>query len=957
MAGRNGASLRCDLLGPLRVRRGEELLSFTSLSQQVMLAVVALHANRPIGRDQLIDSIWGDAPPTYAVNLVQKRMSELRHILEPERPAGKPSRVLRWTDRGYLLTLPDDGLDMWEHRLELERARTERANGHQRAAAQALHAAMQLWRGAPFDGLSSPLLDAERERLVEARITATEERIELELALEPDADVLPELRRLVAEHPLRDRLRALLMRALYRAGRPAEALAAYHDARTYLRDELGTDPAADLQDLYQQILRADPDLHRAVATTAAPPAPDPGAWRVPPAELPHALAHFAARSGELRRLDALVTGAAVTRHMVIVAITGTAGVGKTALAIHWAHRVRDQFPDGQLYVNLRGFDPAGAVVDPTEAIRGFLDAITPGPQAIPVQLDGQAALFRSLLAGRRMLIVLDNARDAEHVRPLLPGSAGCLVVVTSRNQLAGLVTTDGAHPLDVDLLTADEARGLLQRRLGQERVAAEPQAVDQIVRACAHLPLALTIAAARARPALPLASLAAELADAKVGLDAFGGDDAMSDVRAVFSWSYLRLSGPARRLFRLFGVHPPSPDVSLHAAASLAGVGLGQLRLLLGELTRANLLTERRPAGFAMHDLLRAYATEMAGIEESAEDRRAAAERAVDCYLQTAYAADRLLAPHRDDPISIPPAGRGVITRKLLDDADALQWFVGEHFGLIAAIRSAVELGLDAHVWQLCWALTHHFEYHAHWHDSVGTSTAALEAARRLGDPMAAAVVHELLSRPLARLGRFREAEAHLEEALAYFERVGDLAGQAHLHRIMCWVFELTGLYAAALAHAERALDLFRQAGDHRSGEARALNAVGWLHAMLGSSDHALLCCRQALTLQQEIGDRIGEAETHDSLALVYLRRGEHALSIDAYRRALAIYRTIGDRYDEAETLTALGDAWEAAGQEDAAHESWRDAAAIFGVMPIARTGGSEVPARQSYRRRDAPGS
>ena len=346
--------------------------------------------------------------------------------------------------------------------------------------------------------------------------------------------------------------------------------------------------------------------------------------------------------------------------IVITVITGTAGVGKTALAVHWAHRISDRYPDGQLYVNLRGFDPTGTAVAPAEAIRGFLDAFGVTPPQIPLSLQAQAALYRSLLAGRRVLILLDNAAEDDQIRPLLPGSPGCLVIVTSRNELRGLIVTEGAHPVDLDLLSTAEARQLLSRRAGESRVLAELPAADDIIALCARLPLALMLVAARAaaHPGFRLAALAAELREAGGSLDAFSGQDQATNVRAVFAWSYLRLSTPARRLFRLLGLHY-GPDISTPAVASLAGMAREQIRPALAELARAHLVTERVPGRFAFHDLLRAYATELAGAHDSDDYRRAARRRMLDHYLHSAYRADELLSQFRDRPFTLADAEAG----------------------------------------------------------------------------------------------------------------------------------------------------------------------------------------------------------------------------------------------------------------------------------------------------------
>ena len=457
---------------------------------------------------QMINAVWGEATPTHAVNLVQRHVSGLRRALEPNRPGHAPSDVLVWSNAGYLLTLPADAVDLDIFETELGRARAARAAGNPPAAAEALHAALKLWRGPLCDGLSSPFLDAQRDRLAKSRISAMEDRVELDLAIGDRTDVIAELRDLVAGHPLRERLHGLLMLALYRAGRQADALAVFRDVRHVLSEELGIEPAAPLQQLHQQILAGDLE---SAAPASAKVVSDPSAkthlLRPVPAQLPHRVLDFTGRSAELDQLDKLLSrdrGDAGTA-VVITAISGTAGVGKTALAVHWAHRVSDQFPDGQLYVNLRGFDPTGSAMKPAEAIRGFLDAFGVPPQEIPTSLEAQAALYRSLLAGRRVLVLLDNAADSDQVRPLLPGSPGCLVIVTSRNELAGLIAGEGARPVTVDLLNPTEARQLLSRRLGESRVLAENQAADDIIALCARLPLALMIVAARAvaHPVVP----------------------------------------------------------------------------------------------------------------------------------------------------------------------------------------------------------------------------------------------------------------------------------------------------------------------------------------------------------------------------------------------------------------------------------------------------------------------
>ena len=858
---------RLGLLGPLRLWRGEAAVDLGPVQQRVVLAVLALQAGRPVSRQQVINAVWGESPPRNAVNLVQRHVSGLRHVLEPGRLGPARSGLLAWTDAGYLLTWPAGALDLDEYERELDRARAARAAGHLREAAQALRTALGLWRGPVCDGLHSPFLDAQRDRLAESRIGVIEERIELELAIGDYADLVAELRDLVAEHPLRERLRGLLMLALYRADRQADALAVFRDARRHLRDELGVEPGAPLQRLHQQILAADPELSGpAAAGATASASPAAGLRRPLPAQLPHRMADFTGRDAELGRLDALVArddGGAGTS-IVITAIGGTAGVGKTALAVHWAHRVSGLFPDGQLFVNLRGFDPAGVAVKPAEAIRGFLDAFGITPQQMPASLDAQAALYRSLLAGRRVLVLLDNAADEDQVRPLLPGSPGCLVIVTSRNQLPGLIVTDGAQPVAVDLMSAAEARQLLSRRIGASRVLAEPQAADDIIALCARLPLALMLVAARAatHPGFRLAALAAELRDAGGSLDAFDGADQVTNARAVFSWSYQRLSESGRRLFRLLGLHP-GPDVARPAVASLAGLPADQVRPALAELARAHLITERVPGRFALHDLLRAYATEVAHEYDSELQRDAARRRILDHYLHTACRADELLNRHRDRPFTLADASPGVTAETLAERGQALAWFGSEHAVLLAALNHAA--GFDAHLWRLAWALASYFEYQGHWRDRRDSQIMAVESALRLSDKSAQALSRRLLAGAFIQLSNYDQANSQLRRALALFSELGDVIGQADVHRNLSWMLERQGLHGEALPHAQQALDLFT-AADHRTGQARALNAVGWFLAQLGDYLPALASCQQALELQQELGDRTGEAETWDSL-------------------------------------------------------------------------------------------
>ena len=615
--------------------------------------------------------------------------------------------------------------------------------------------------------------------------------------------------------------------------------------------------------------------------------------------------------------------------VVVSAISGTAGVGKTALAVQFARQAAGGFGDGQLYVNLRGFGPVGTPVTPAEAIRGFLDAFETPVAQVPAGLDAQVALYRRLLAGKRVLVVLDNARDEEQVRPLLPVGPGCLVIVTSRSQLAGLATTDGARLLTLDVLAEDEARELLGRNIGRARAAAEPDAVTELTRLCVRLPLALAIAAARAdtRPAFPLAALTEELRDAAGRLDALDTGDPASSLRAVFSWSCEKLSPATAGMFRLLGLHP-GPDITAPAAASLAGVSVRQARTQLRELTRCHMLAEPVLGRYFCHDLLRAYAAEQAAAMDDEMARRAALAQALDHYLHTAHAAALLLYP-LGEPITLAAARPGVTPEHLADHQQAVAWFEAEHHVLLAAVSLAAETGFDTCAWQLPWAMTSFLDWRGYWHEWAAVQRTALAAATRHGDKAGQAAALRLLATACARLADYDQAGSRLTESLQLYRQLGDRAGEASAHRTLCWVAEHQHRYADALGHAEQALALFRAIAD-QAGQAGALNSVGWSHAKLGDYQQARTFCQQALALYRELGIRPGEAHTQDSLGYADHQSGRLADAGACYQHALSIFRELGDRFYEADTLTHLGDTCHVAGQLRQAQESWQQALAIL---------------------------
>jgi len=648
------------------------------------------------------------------------------------------------------------------------------------------------------------------------------------------------------------------------------------------------------------------------------------------AQLPAGVWHFSGRTAELATLTRWACKAVGSAGSVIItAIGGTAGVGKTALALHWAHQIAPSFPDGQLYVDLRGFGPSGPPTSAAEAIRGFLDALQVPASRMPAGTEARAGLYRSVLAGRRMLIVLDNARDDAQVRPLLPAAPGCLVLVTSRHMLTGLATADGAHLLTLDLLTEAEARELLARRVGPGRITAEPAAVAELIGQCARLPLALSIAAARsaARPDRPLAAVAAELCGIQARLDALDTGDAATDVRTVFSWSCQQLSEPAVRMFRLLGVHP-GQDITAPAAASLAGIPLRQARRVLAELARAHLTTEPSPGRYSCHDLLRAYATELARSHDSAAIRCAALGRILDHYLHTACAASRLLHPYRDLITLDPPRPR-VRPEEFAGRQQALDWFRAEWQVLLAAISQATSGGFSTHAWQLPWAVATFLNWQGYWQELVTTQESALAAASRLGHRAGQAEAHRYLGQAQIRFGACAKASSHLTAALELFRQLGSGAAQARVHFDLAHIFELQGSSRDALSHAEQSLRLYRTAA-HRPGEAIALNAVGAFHAQLGRYQEALDYSGQALAMHRELGNRTGGAATLDSLGSTYHHLGQHAEAIVCYQEAIDALGDADDLHLRAEALARLGDAHQAAGENDAARGAWQEAVAIL---------------------------
>ncbi|MGW5052583.1 ATP-binding protein [Actinokineospora sp. NPDC004072] len=648
-------------------------------------------------------------------------------------------------------------------------------------------------------------------------------------------------------------------------------------------------------------------------------------WGVVPQQLPVAPAHFVGRAEELAALTTALDLAS-GRGGMISALAGAGGVGKTWLAVHWAYQHRDRFPDGQLFVDLQGFSPTGKPMEPSVAVRGFLDALGVAPGRVPADLHAQAALYRSLVAGKRMLIVLDNAASSAQVTPLLPGVPGCTVVTTSRRHLSGLISRYGARPIQLGVPTDGEAHHRLATQLGDQRVADEPHAMDDLVTCCGGFPLALGIVAGRAAtsPHTPLSALAAELRDATTRLDALDSDDPTASLPAVLSWSAEALTADQRQVFALLGI-APGPEIGLLAASSLSNLSTARTRRILRALEEASLLEHDGHGRYRMHDLIRAYAITL-NVDD--EVRLAALRRVLDFYTHTAHTADRLLYPHRV-PSQLGPPVAGAHPHPLLNSQAALEWFDSEHANLLAAQEIAATHMWHSTVRHLAWAMYVFHTRRGHLRSQLAAWRAALAATEHLTDPAPHIQTHRYIGRAYSSLGHHDNAIEHLTKALALAEQHSDPTHRIRTHRVLAWAWERYGDDRQALNHATCALHLVRPL-DLPLWEASAFNAVGWYAARLGDVDTARIHCQAALALYQNHHDPTGEAAALDSLGFIAHRTGDHLSAISYYQQALALRSNHGDTYEAANTLDRLGHSQNVLGDHDQARTCWQEALELY---------------------------
>jgi DNA-binding SARP family transcriptional activator/DNA-binding XRE family transcriptional regulator len=774
-----GQGLWLAALGPLEAWGDGRSLALGPPARRAVLGLLVMDAGTQVRRDTIIDVLWGESPPSTAIGLVQAHVSRLRASLESWKRSAADGGVIVSVRGAYRLCLSEAKTDLQMFRGLAARAAAAWADNDARTSCDFYEQAIGLWRADPLADVdmlrSYPGVTLLRQELGGVLLRYAD----VAISLGQYRRVLPRLQALAAAAPLDEPVHARLMIALAGSGQQAAAVHAYEEMRFRLDRELGLYPGEELTEAHVRVLRQDIPAGDRARARGGEPALTASA-PVVPRQLPAAPRYLSGRQAELDALSSLLDPEIGTASgMVIAALTGMAGIGKTAVALHWAHQAARLFPDGQLFVNLRGFSFSGTPLGPTEAICGFLTALGVPATQIPADTAGQAALYRTLLAGRRMLIVLDNALDAEQVRSLLPGSAGCMVLVTSRNRLTGLAAAEGAHLLMLGVLTEPESRDLLAMNLGAERAQAEPAAVSELIGLCACLPLALCDVTARvaAHPGLPLARLAAEMRDEQGRLDALETGEPATSVRMVFSWSRARLSKPASRMFRLIGIHA-GPDITVPAAASLAGLPRNMAYLALAELCDENLLAENAPGRYTCHELLRTYAAERSCIRDSKSERRAAVHRLLDHYLHGSNAAATRLYFHYI-PLARDQTMAGVLPEEINSREQAARWFKNERHVLLAVVERAAREGYTPHAWELPWAAGPFFHSKVYWHKLAAAQESALAIAEKLCDPAGQTMARHHLGLLKLWLGEHASASHHLDEAAELARKFGDRRLQA----------------------------------------------------------------------------------------------------------------------------------------------------------------------------------
>ncbi|QKW07166.1 tetratricopeptide repeat protein [Streptomyces sp. NA04227] len=882
-----GPAPRFNVLGPVRAWRGDEPLPTGSPQQRALLAALLLREGRTATASELIDALWGDDPPSQALAAVRTYASRLRKVLS--------SDVLVSEAGGYAIRFALDQLDLSvaeSLRTEADKARAAGDLGHARAL---VGKALGMWDGEPLANVPGPFAETQRTRLEEWRLQLLESRLDMDLEHGAHAETVAELTALTAAHPLRERLRELLMLALYRSARQAEALAVYADTRRMLAEELGVDPSQELKELQQRILQADPSLAQMSA-----PVPEHAPTAVRPAQLPARVPDFTGRDSLVHELGEVLT-TADGRVMAVSAVAGIGGVGKTTLAVHVAHAARGSFPDGQLYVDLQGTSAVPA--DPEAVLGSFLRALGTAESAIPESLDERAALYRSTLDSRRVLVLLDNAKDAAQVRPLLPGAEGCAALVTGRVRMVDLA---GAHLVDLDVMSPEEALELFTRIVGTERVSSEREAALDVVSACGFLPLAIRIAASRlaARRTWTVSVLAAKLADERRRLDELQAGDLA--VKATFELGYGQLEPAQARAFRLLGL-ADGPDISLAAAAALLDLPIDDAEDLLEALVDTSLLESAAPGRYRFHDLVRLYARACAERDEHPpSERDAATSRLLDFYLATArrvYEIDRPGDRLADGLEPTEQAGLTFTERRAAQD-----WLYAEAVPLLACVRQgASQVMTLRRAIDLLWAAVDLAESGANAREYEAAATGLFDAACACEDTRAEGRASIVLGNAHLLTGRFDQADEEGLRAVRLSQAAGDQLTE-------CWASNMVGAIAfyqnrfdVAEEYFQRAYEGFDAYGDG-PGAASALCNVSRAHLGTGRAESAVRLAQQGTDMYEAMGHALKGANGRYALGMALSASGRHAEAAERFTEALEVFRSSRQRLWEGMTMLRLAE-------------------------------------------------
>ncbi|MDN3357266.1 BTAD domain-containing putative transcriptional regulator [Actinomadura sp. DC4] len=924
----------------MRIWRGDVELDAGPWQQRCLLALLLARVGSPISMTELIDLLWADDPPASAVNVIHKYVGGLRRLLEPGLTARAQGSWLTRHGNGYRLVAGADHLDLAAFRSQVERARASLSDDRPDDALDHYVQGLRLWQGPPGDGLAesaaaTAVLSALEGELFEAAMEAAE----LAMRRGHPARVLPLLRRAAGLGPLNEPVQAFLVRVLAAAGQQAEALSVFQTVRDRLADELGIDPGSDLREAHRQVL----------AQSAAGPENreiDRGpTWVTPlvrPAQLPPDLPNFVGREAELSTLTELFENGRRSEDTspLIVAMDGMGGVGKSTLALRFAGRIAGRLTDGHLHLDLRGNETEALPV--ADALRSLLHALGVPAQQIPDTFDSLVGMYRSLTAGKNLLLLLDSARDVAQVRPLLPNSGDGVVLVTSRTPLVGLAAFDGAHLLHVDVPGMQEAHALLERRLPPLPPGSRDAFIDEIITSCGRLPLALAIVAARisAHPRLSPAAVAAELRDADGLLGAFPSGQGVSDPRTAFAWSYQRLSAGAARLFRLSSL-TMGPDVSAAAYTSLAGLDPRETRELLRELSEVALLEEHGAGRFSSHVLVKAYARELCAATETEPEREEAATRLLQHYLHSSFNAQVVLNPHRT-PIQPPPAVAGVRPERPGSYDDAMAWFAVEHDVLGHAVREAAEAGHGVVPWQLALTLQQYLQWTGFFYQWADVMRTALSAARRDGDRLGEA--HVLRSMAGARffLGAYEEARDLLRAPQEIFTEFGCVLEQGYVHTNMGDVLNKLGLSEEALKEHEQALDRYRTAENYRA-EVRALSDIADTFGRLGYDEQAIDSLQDAIRLNEEIGNPHEAGEVRVEAGKILARLGRLSEGAEQLELAVRTMQRVGEKSIRFEASVELAHARLALGETERAREAWASARSLMLTFQNGGTDGMRV--------------